>query len=63
MSRLKRRPIVSSRSLKMLSVLNRRTLRLDELEFDRECPLRFRLKILSFGLAFGFVDGTDEAMD
>lgn len=63
MSRLSRRPIVSSRSPKMLSVLNLLTLRLDELEFDREWPSRLRLKILSLGLDFGFVDGADDETD
>lgn len=44
-------------------MLNRRTLSVDE--FDLECPSRFMLNNLSFGLAFGFtiVDVADEAMD
>lgn len=63
MSRLKRLPIVSSRSPKILSVLNRLTFKLDVFEFDRECPSRRKLNSLSFGLAFGLTDGTDEAID
>lgn len=62
-SRLRRRPIVSSLSPRMLSVLNRRTLSVEE--FDLECPSRFMLNNLGFGLALGFtiVDVADEAMD
>lgn len=62
-SRLNRLPIVPSRSLKMLSLLKRLTFRLDELEFERVWPSRFRLNIRSFGLTFGFTDGTEDAVD
>lgn len=61
MSRLKRLPIVSSRSPKMLSVLKRRTFRLDE--FERVWPSRFRLNILSFGLTLGLTEGAEDVID